>query len=270
LSTLPAIPKPVASTFSTASRRCAHSALPERKSDHQGHPPGLVRHVLRRPAESTGKYTARIATSDPIPRHTPRARGRPRSLGEGETTAAALRLTHEVGLANLSMRALARELDVPTMTIYNYVPSKEALQELVVNHVLREIRIPESAAGTWEQRLRRLLRDARSVFAANPGVSAQFGDRGTAEVTRLAEGVLAILRDGGFKPRGAVLCFATLFTFMTGQIDLDAMADAIDIRSANTTLEGVARSAPFSRDELFEFGFDAVIEGLKTKLLEQD
>jgi len=180
---------------------------------------------------------------------------------------AALRLTHEVGLDNLSMRALARELGAPPMTIYHYVANKEALRDLVVNHILSEIPIPGPDEGTWEERLRRLEREARRVFADHPGVSTQLGDGATAEGTRLAEGVLSILRDGGFSPESAVLCFATLYTFMTGQIDLDAMADAIVSGSPRTTLEGVTSATRFSRDELFEFGFDAVIEGLKVKLV---
>jgi hypothetical protein len=155
------------------------------------------------------------------------------------------------------------------MTIYSYVPNKEALRELVVNHILCEIRVPGCDEGTWEQRLRQLERDARRVFADHPGVSSQLGDAGSAEGTRLAEGVLKILSDGGFSPEDAVLCFATLYTFMTGQIDLDAMAGAIVSGSPRTTLEGVTRSTRFSPDELFEFGFDAVIEGLKAKLLRQ-
>ncbi len=180
---------------------------------------------------------------------------------------AALRLTRQVGLGNLSMRALARELGAPTMTIYHYVPNKEALRQLVMNHVLAEIPIPGPEAGTWEERLRRLEREARRVFKDHPGVSAQLGDAGTFEGTRLAEGVLSILRDGGFSPEAAVLCFTTVYTFMTGQIDLDAMADAIVRGTPSTTLEGVTSSTRFSRDELFEFGFDVVIEGLKVKLL---
>jgi AcrR family transcriptional regulator len=174
-----------------------------------------------------------------------------------------------VGIDSLSMRALARELGVPTMTIYHYVPNLEAVRELVVNDILREIRVPGPEEGTWEERLRRLERDARRVLAEQPGLSAQMGDGGSAEGTRLAEGVLAILRDGGFSPQDAVLCFATLFTFMTGQIDLDTMAHAVVSESLGATLEGVTRTTPFSRDELFEFGFDAVIEGLKIKLLSQ-
>jgi len=153
------------------------------------------------------------------------------------------------------------------MTIYHYVPNKEALRDLVMNHILSDIPIPGPDEGTWDERLRQLERQARRVFADHPGVSTQLGDGATAEGTRLAEGVLSILHDGGFGPEAAVLCFTTLYTFMTGQIDLDAMSGAIVSGSPRTTLEGVTSSTPFSRDQLFEFGFDAIIEGLKVKLL---
>jgi TetR/AcrR family tetracycline transcriptional repressor len=212
-------------------------------------------------------YAAEIAPSDPKPRDILRTRGRPPSLSEVEIVAAALRLTREVGLDNLSMRALARELGVPPMTIYHYVPSIEALQELVVNHILQEIHIPGPDEGTWDERLRQLEREARRAFVDHPGVAARVG-AGASEGTRLAEGVLAILSDGGFSPEAAVLCFATLYTFMTGQIDLDAMADTIVSGSPITTLQGVILFTPLTRDELFEFGFGAVIEGLKVTLLD--
>ena len=228
----------------------------------------LVVRRARRTVATT--YTCPITRPNRTPTLPARTRGRPPSLSESGIVAAALRLIREVGLDNLSMRALARELGVPPMTIYHYVPSKEALHELVMNHILHEIRIPGPDEGTWEERLRRLERDACRVLADQPGMSAQLGDRGSAEGTLLAEGVLAILRDGGFSPEDAVLGFATLYTFMTGQIDLDVMADAIVGGSAGATLEGVTRSARFSRDELFEFGFGAVIEGLKVKLLPVD
>src|SRR5215472_2439244 len=71
-----------------------------------------------------------------------RRRGRPRSLTEQRIVAAALKLSADGWLEDLSMRALAAELSVPVMTLYNYVPSKDALQELVLNHVLRPVRVP--------------------------------------------------------------------------------------------------------------------------------
>ena len=110
-------------------------------------------------------------------------------------------------------------------------------------------------------------REARRVLSRHPGVSAQLRDGGITEGARLAQGVLEILRDGGFSPDAAVLCFATIYTFMTGQIDLDSMAAAINDQSPRSNLEGVARLTQFTRDDLFEFGFDVLIAGLKLKLL---
>jgi AcrR family transcriptional regulator len=176
-------------------------------------------------------------------------------------------LTREVGLDNLSMRALARELSVPPMTIYHYAPSLEHLHALVVDDILSEIRVPGPDEGTWEDRLRKLHSDARRVFAAHPGVSAHLGDGGSSEGVRLADGVLTILDEGGFDPEAAVVCFATLFTFMMGQIDLDAMSHFVADGVSTATLDNVTRSARFSREELFDLGYDAIMEGLKRKFL---
>jgi TetR/AcrR family tetracycline transcriptional repressor len=208
------------------------------------------------------------ARSPAVGGETRRPRGRPPSLSTDGVVQAALRLTREVGLENLTMRALARELGVPPMTIYHYAPSREYLHSLVVDDILSEIRVPGPKEGDWEERLRTLLHDARRVFAEHPGVSAHFGDGGSREGARLADGVLTILADGGFSPQSAVVCFTTLFTFMTGQIDLDAMSHFVAPSVATATLENVTRSASFSREELFELGYEAVIEGLKRTLLE--
>jgi len=165
------------------------------------------------------------------------------------------------------MRALARELGVPAMTIYHYAPSREYLHALVVDDILTEIRVPAAADGNWEERLRTLLFDARRVFAEHPGVSAHFGDGGSGQGARLAEGVLTILADGGFSPQGAVVCFATIFTFMTGQIDLDAMSHFVAQSVQVATLDTVTQHSQFSREQLFELGYHAVMEGLKRNLL---
>jgi TetR/AcrR family transcriptional regulator, tetracycline repressor protein len=197
----------------------------------------------------------------------PRSRGRPPSLSTHRVVEAALRVTREVGLDNLSMRALARELNVPPMTIYHYAPSREYLHALVVDDILSGIRVPGPDEGNWEKRLRKLHFDARRVFAEHPGVSAHLGDGGSSEGARLADGVLTILGEGGFSPEAAVVSFATLFTFMTGQIDLDAMTHFVEHGVSTATLDNVTRSGRFSREELFELGYDAVMEGLKRKFL---
>ena len=172
-------------------------------------------------------------------------------------------LAASVRLENVSMRALAQELGVPVMTIYNYVPNKDALYELVVNFVLRSVRVPSPEEGTWEVRLKQLERDARSALSKFPGLS--FDRRDSAEGARLADGVVSILESAGFDPTAASLAFTTLFTFMVGQIDVDV--DVVEVGGpAAQAVHAATRATKLSRDEIFEFGFDAVIEGLKLKL----
>src|SRR5579862_2231836 len=86
-------------------------------------------------------------------------RGRPRLLTEEIVVQAAMQLARASHLEDVSMRALAQELGVPVMTLYSYVPNKEALNELVSDYVLRGVSIPGPDQGSWEERLRQLERD---------------------------------------------------------------------------------------------------------------
>jgi AcrR family transcriptional regulator len=176
---------------------------------------------------------------------------------------AAVKLATSIRLENVSMRGLAQELGVPVMTIYNYVPNKDALYDLVVSSVLRDVRVPSPEEGTWEERLKQLERDARRAVAEIPGLSLDRGD--SIEGARLADGVMSILASAGFSADEASLAFAILFTFMVGQIDVDVeIAEGAGPVAA--AIQGAAQVTRMTPDEIYEFGFDAVIEGLKAKL----
>jgi TetR/AcrR family tetracycline transcriptional repressor len=206
-------------------------------------------------------YPSCIEASDPNP--TRSKRGRPRSLTEEQIVDAAVQLARTAPLEHVSMRALADALGVPVMTIYNYVASKDALYELVINHVMRSVRIPDRDEGTWEDRLKQLERGARRAMSEFPGLSLDRRD--SVEGKRLADGVMSILADAGFTQSEAMLAFAVLFTFMVGQIDID-----LDVAGsggpAAEAVQSTVKVTGRSRDDIFEFGFDAVIEGLKAKL----
>jgi AcrR family transcriptional regulator len=192
-------------------------------------------------------------------------RGRPPLLTDGQIVDAVLKLVAEARFEDVSMRAVANELGTSVMTLYNYVPSKDALHDLVVNHVLRPVRVPGPEEGTWEERISQLERDARRVLAAHPGMSLQ-GRRDAApeQSVRLAEGVLSILASGGFGPDEAALIFTTIYTFVAGQLELDARQSRIG--QIEATLAGVMEPAGLSREAAFDFGLDAIIEGLKAKI----
>jgi AcrR family transcriptional regulator len=207
------------------------------------------------------RYAMMNVMSVPPRRNSPTAaRGRPRLLTQEQIVETTLRLAKAQRLDDVSMKTLAGELSVPLTTLYNYVPNKDALHELVVDHVLRPVRIPSADNGPWDERLRQLERDARSAMAEYPGLSFTQGTGVAAEAVRLTQGVLSILEGAGFDAAASSLAFATLFTFMLGQIDVDTLG------LASQALEQVTRQTQLSRDEVFEFGFAAVIAGLKATL----
>lgn len=220
---------------------------------------------MSRTSPAIGSRARRIETE---PEDRRPKRGRPRSLTDERIVEAVLALAGDSPLEDVSMRALATELRVPVMTVYNYIPSKRALHELVVNRVLRPVRFPPLEAGSWEERMRQLQTEVRRTMGGHPGLSLSRYGGGSAEAVRLAEGVMSILGSAGLEPDAAALAFTTLYTFMVGQIEVDVIARSRGGRQ-EATLEQATRSAKHSRDELFEFGLDAVIEGLKAKLLKQ-
>ena len=117
----------------------------------------------------------------------PRGPGRPRVLDDADVVDAAFRVIEEHGFAKLSMRAVARELGVPTMTIYGYVPNREALDALLLDRILSEVRIPEPELGTWDERLLILVCDARRTLVERPQLNArraELGDRHPVEPAR--------------------------------------------------------------------------------------
>ncbi|MBK6856807.1 MAG: TetR/AcrR family transcriptional regulator, partial [Microthrixaceae bacterium] len=157
----------------------------------------------------------------------PRGPGRPRVLDDADVVDAAFRVIEEHGFAKLSMRAVARELGVPTMTIYGYVPNKTALDALLIDRILSEVRIPEPVQGTWDERLLILVCDARRTLVERPQLNARRAELGAGalallssggfgrEASRLADGVIDLLRQGGFRPDDLHDCFTTLFIYVT-------------------------------------------------------
>lgn len=196
---------------------------------------------------------------------TPRPRrGRPSSLTREQIVEAALRLVRDRRFDDVSMREIAGELRVPVMTLYNYVASKDELSVLIVDHILRPVQIPTEDDGTWRERIRTLERDARQAMAKHGGVSIRNGVR-SAEASRLADGVVAILTESGFGHEQATRAFAVLYTFMLGQIEIDAFFGSSET-GGEPTFENVTGGGQPARDELFEFGFDVVLAGIDALL----
>jgi AcrR family transcriptional regulator len=177
-------------------------------------------------------------------------------------------LSARASLEDISMRELAAHLGVPVMTLYNYVASKNALHVLVLDHVLRPVAVPSPDTGPWDERIRHLERDARRAIAKHPGLSLMRQGLESSEAARLADGVMSILADGGFSPDDAARAVAALYAVTIGQLEIDAIA-VTSGGAIEASFEPATSPAHLSREELFDFGLDVVIEGLKAMLTKQ-
>jgi AcrR family transcriptional regulator len=94
-------------------------------------------------------------------------RGPRPAFSRADIAAVAVRLADEGGLDAVSMRHVAAELGCGTMSLYNYVPRKEDLHELMVDAVGGEHELWEPS-GDWRADLRRVAHQTRELMRRHP------------------------------------------------------------------------------------------------------
>ncbi|MGY2064211.1 TetR/AcrR family transcriptional regulator [Blastococcus sp. SYSU DS0619] len=127
------------------------------------------------------------------------------SLTRDAVLRAAVDLADREGLAALTMRRLAQELDVEAMSLYHHVANKEAVLDGVVELVVGEIVTAVSDVGPdpaddWRAALRARILTARQVLLRHPWAPPVVETRTAmnAEIVGYFDGLLGILRAGGF------------------------------------------------------------------------
>ncbi len=198
---------------------------------------------------------------------------------------AALDLLNEVGLDGLTMRVVAKRLDVQAAALYWHVKNKQQLLDAMAAIMFadaidglesprRDVSWDDWAAG-WAHRLRAALlryRDGARVFAGT-----DTSGPGTFRATELT---LRTLQDAGFGLGEAARGFPTLFHYVVGfTIEEQARTgDAYDgenpyrpdrlveeIDAARFPLTAQAQPLLFDRDTDagFEYGMRIVLAGLR-------
>jgi AcrR family transcriptional regulator len=114
-------------------------------------------------------------------RRGPRAR-----VTTGSVVDAAIRLADADGLAGVTVRHLAGDLGVSTMSVYTHVNSRDDLLVLMVDAVhQRTVRVPYGRAG-WRARVRRVAEANLARLQQHPWLLDVVDDR-----TALGPGTLA-------------------------------------------------------------------------------
>jgi AcrR family transcriptional regulator len=118
-------------------------------------------------------HQAHRAGDDPLEvwtRQTADAR-RPRFTRD-DIAAAAIRIADAEGLDAVSMRRLAAELDVGTMTLYHYIATKDELLTLVFDGIMQEMVLPPGTRlpADWRAAITVIARRSRDTMRRHPWV----------------------------------------------------------------------------------------------------
>jgi AcrR family transcriptional regulator len=130
---------------------------------------------------------------------------------------AALELLDGEGIEALSMRRLASELGIGTMTIYGYFRDKEELLNFVIERTARQYELTPGE-GEWRDRLRQLVQTMYRSLLEHPS-TVQIRSRRpilNPGAIRACEAGMTILDDAGFELKEAAAAFRLLFTYVFG------------------------------------------------------
>jgi AcrR family transcriptional regulator len=191
--------------------------------------------------------------------------GRPPAIGLDDVVAAATIVAEEVGVDGVTMNLVAERLEVTSAALYHYVANKQELVNLVIEGAFAQVEPPPRDAGSWDERLRIFERDVRAkVRRLKWGTPRVLQDGEAPDSLRRLFGIAReIMDEAGADEREVTLAFATVYAFMIGQLWFDSATTGPDRQRPQIR---VAEQTGLDSDELFEFGLDVVITGLRVRL----
>jgi AcrR family transcriptional regulator len=149
---------------------------------------------------------------------------RPRSLTPEQLATAALAVIDRAGLAELTMRAVARQLEVSTMGLYRYVRDRRELEALVVELVLGAVDTSPPLPGRpWRERVAEMVERVRAATGAHPEVVplTLTHRHSSPSLLRWSETVLGILAEAGMPGRQRAVALRGLLGYVIGAIQLE-------------------------------------------------
>lgn len=189
---------------------------------------------------------------------------------------AALRLVDKEGLGALTMRRLAGELRVATMSLYGHVPNKDDLLLGIVDLATREMELPEPGTPPWEA-WKAITREFRRVALEHPNLVSLIVQRPPtgSEGLRTLDAALDALRHAGLDPEQTARAYRLTASFAIGFVTLECGGyfKPIDVSAGDrvapidlSALPRVAELAPdlmtWDPDEEFEASLDTFIDVL--------
>lgn len=212
---------------------------------------------------------------------------RRQSLSPGRIFDGALGLADEIGVDALTIRKLATALDVKPMTIYHYVPNKEAIIDGMVDLVFAEIDLPALDID-WKSAIQQRSASARIVLARHPWAVPLMESRKTpgSATLRQHNAVIGCLRAGGLSVEMTAHAYAVIDAFIYGfaiqEASLPATSGDEIVELAESIIETTAMDEYPHLMELttehvlkpgydfakeFDFGLKLILDGLERRAM---
>jgi AcrR family transcriptional regulator len=146
--------------------------------------------------------------------------GRRPSLSHDAIARASIALADTEGIDAVSMRRIAKELGVGTMSLYRYVESREELVDLMVDAAMGEFGYAETSVGSWRETLVELAHTCRRLMRAHPWLAPVFIGRPPMgpRILAMLEETLARLDQPGLRIDDLLDLQATVTQFVMGYV----------------------------------------------------
>ena len=225
--------------------------------------------------------------------------GRTRGLSRADIVQAAVAVADAEGSGAVSMRRIAKDLQVGVMSLYWHIESKEDLHQLMLETVQGEI-TAAAPSGDWRADLTEYARNTRAAIHRHPwaidyvGVGPPSGPNDARNIDH----IIAAFDGVGLDVMSTVWALMAVGTYVMGA----ALREIQEIRwhrAAEETVseeeadeafaeferqvhasgryphlaklleEDIDPDAPETRDERFEFGLTCVLDGIAVRIKER-
>jgi AcrR family transcriptional regulator len=194
---------------------------------------------------------------------------------------AATELVDREGIEALSMRRLAAELGIGTMTIYGYFRDKEELLSFGIDRVARRYEL-STGEGEWRPRLRELIKTMYRSVLEHPSTVQIRSKRPILNpgAIRAAEAGMTILTEAGLELDEAASVWRLLFTYLFGYAAFSSEEPSLELRREWAEQMGelpeeeyplISKAAPalanwMAGREPFEAGLELILDGIEARI----
>jgi TetR/AcrR family tetracycline transcriptional repressor len=177
-----------------------------------------------------------------------------------EVLETAIELLDDVGLDAFTTRKLAERLEVRASALYRHYPSKQALLDAMVAHMVGDTGMAGPPDGPWDDVLRQIAIGTREGMLAHRDgarLIATFQDPGEAAVEAY-HGMAERLAGEGLPAETAAAAVDTLFGYVNGF--------TMEEQARRVSGPGGAHIPRERRDEAFLAGVELILDGIRTRL----